>query len=886
MDTASISNLLGRAQQAVNNAQLATQLHRILQMQGQIRVINPSIIGDDTSKLHIFTPNQVSWPDNFYINLFLEGLGAPEKLSSYTAAAAVIPGLQQQVRDGHGGFLKRLFNPAAIRAGEQAAFDLKAKLDEIDAQGREVARLLEGAQLARDRQKQGVQLFPGVHGLGERYLETARAAVAQSLGISTGPAIGEALFIQWDAQTLAQARRVVQRYAQDPNSEFRLYADAQRCLAELNRLRVRILMEQLPIEALRTATDYRLRFGSLDSIHVSTVADVLRANISLLTTVSGIGEQTAQRMKAAAQTLETEALNRQTSFIGTEPSAPALELIKILAEFGQAETLSSEERARRVRVIDYVQAITPSVQPYVVVGAGADNGARIWEQLNSDLDWVNANPNLFYPQSIIEPAPDVWQDYLVRPAHYQALLSTLLGRDIDVEDELLDADTLKRIRELKLDTTHIKELHLRGYQSYGARFAIVREKVMIGDDMGLGKTVQAISVAAHLVATNKDFGVLVVVPASVIVNWVRECRRFTNLPVFVAHGDGKAETLGAWQKSNGILVCTYDGARSMDIPAPGLIIADEAHLIKNPETKRSKAVAQLVEAADYALLMTGTPLENRVGEFINLIKYIQPDLIVTGMESMGAEDFRRRIAPAYLRRNQADVLDELPEKTDSIEWIELTPADRAAYDAEVAAGNWMGMRRVAMLSPEGQEVSAKMARIQELLEEAEEHGRKALIFTFFLDVLDELEKHLGARVVGRISGEVPAIKRQELVDELSQAPAGSALIAQITAGGVGLNIQAASLCIICEPQVKPTIEQQAVARVHRMGQTATVQVHRLIGDETADERMLEILAGKREIFDVYARLSESAEVPDAVDITESQLAASIIDAERARLGIT
>jgi len=102
---------------------------------------------------------------------------------------------------------------------------------------------------------------------------------------------------------------------------------------------------------------------------------------------------------------------------------------------------------------------------------------------------------------------------------------------------------------------------------------------------------------------------------------------------------------------------------------------------------------------------------------------------------------------------------------------------------------------------------------------------------------------------------------------------------------VGLNIQSASQVIICEPQVKPTIEQQAVARVHRMGQTATVNVHRLIGDDTADERMLEILAGKTQIFDVYARLSETAETPDAVDITEAQLAASIIDAERARLGL-
>src|SRR5699024_5902365 len=143
-------------------------------------------------------------------------------------------------------------------------------------------------------------------------------------------------------------------------------------------------------------------------------------------------------------------------------------------------------------------------------------------------------------------------------------------------------DILQRIRNFKLDTKHVNGLHLRGYQSFGARFAIVQKKVLLGDDMGLGKTVQAITVAAHLAAIEKHFRTLVVVPASVLVNWARESKRFVNLPVYVAHGVGKQQAINDWSMTNGIAVCTFEGVRTMNIPAPGLVIVDVAHMIKNP----------------------------------------------------------------------------------------------------------------------------------------------------------------------------------------------------------------------------------------------------------------------------------------------------------------
>ncbi|MBD8030316.1 DEAD/DEAH box helicase [Corynebacterium gallinarum] len=884
MDRTHLQTQLTAAQQHLNRVQQAQELLRSLELPVRVHIHRKIGFGEpDQSRIVLLRDADLDWSSNFYTRVALEGTGAEEQLRRYITASSVLPGLMEAARAGTGGFLRRLFNPESIRRGETALEDLTPRVADLDRQVPGITPLLDAATTATSTQRGGVHLFPGAHPVGQRYIDAARAEIARQLG-EYAPG-----FRQWDGHHLTSVHRLVHTYASDPNSQVRLRAEAERALSQINRQRVEILLEQLPVDALRTATNHRLRFGSLDTIGVSTVAEVLRASESLLATAQGIGHQTARHMKAAAQTLQQEALGRNTVLIGDTPTQAAVALIRILARFEQADALSPAERERRNRVIDYIQQL-PAISAtdttgWIVVGAGPDQGDTAWNRITDDLAWVSANPNLFHPQHITPPPADIWDDYLTRPAHYQGLLATLLGREIEGVDEHLDTTVLQRIRELELDTTHLRNLHLRGYQSFGARFTVVQKKVLLGDDMGLGKTIQAISVAAHLTATEDNFRTLVVVPASVIVNWVRECRRFTDLPIFVAHGQDKEAAVTAWADTNGILICTYAGARSLDIPAPGLIIADEAHMIKNPTSKRSQACARLITAADYALLMTGTPLENKVSEFVALIRYIQPELITRGMSTMSAGDFRARIAPAYLRRNQADVLDELPERTDSIDWIELTPADRVAYDDQVRAGNWMGMRRSAMLAPKTSAISAKMKRIIELLDEAEEHGRKTLIFTFFLDILDELEHVLGERVTGRIDGSVPATRRQELVDALTDAPAGSALISQITAGGVGLNIQSASQVIICEPQVKPTIEQQAVARVHRMGQTATVNVHRLIGDDTADERMLEILAGKTQIFDVYARLSETAETPDAVDITEAQLAASIIDAERARLGL-
>ena len=172
-----------------------------------------------------------------------------------------------------------------------------------------------------------------------------------------------------------------------------------------------------------------------------------------------------------------------------------------------------------------------------------------------------------------------------------------------------------------------------------------------------------------------------------------------------------------------------------------------------------------------------------------------------------------------------------------------------------------------------------------LAELVRDHGREILADDAgFRGVLDDIASVLPGKVFGPLTGSVPAAKRQQMVDEFSRAGHGAVLVAQIVAGGVGLNIQAASVVVICEPQLKPTTEWQAIARSRRMGQLESVQVHRLLSEDGVDKRITEILARKSELFAEFARVSETAEsAPEAFDISDAEVAREIVAAERERL---
>jgi SNF2 family DNA or RNA helicase len=157
------------------------------------------------------------------------------------------------------------------------------------------------------------------------------------------------------------------------------------------------------------------------------------------------------------------------------------------------------------------------------------------------------------------------------------------------------------------------------------------------------------------------------------------------------------------------------------------------------------------------------------------------------------------------------------------------------------------------------EKSSKATRLLELVSEAESEQRKVIVFSFFLDTIEKVGAMLGDKCIGPINGSVSPARRQEIVDEFDKAPAGSVLVAQIQSGGTGLNIQSASVVIICEPQFKPSIENQAVSRAYRMGQSRNVLVYRLLCEDTVDEKITALLEEKQAVFDAFADRSAVGE---------------------------
>jgi SNF2 family DNA or RNA helicase len=417
---------------------------------------------------------------------------------------------------------------------------------------------------------------------------------------------------------------------------------------------------------------------------------------------------------------------------------------------------------------------------------------------------------------------------------------------------------------------------------------------------------------AHLAAGGETH-FLVVCPASVIVNWTREIGKHTRLTAHKVHGDDREPARLQWLAVGGVAVTTYEALRTLadpdvaldpdDVgPLPAVPLAmmtvDEAHYAKNPAALRTKAVRKWAHATQRVLFLTGTPMENRVEEFRTLVGHLRPDVASAVREldgALGGNRFRRAVAPVYLRRNQDDVLSELPPRLETPDWVDLSGPALDAYRQAVAEGNFMKMRRAAF-APGTVDGSAKLHRLADIVDEATDDGRKVVVFSFFRSVLDYTVAILGDKAVGPITGDVPPQQRQALVDEFTDATRPVVLVCQIQAGGVGLNIQAASVVIICEPQWNPAIEEQAIARAHRMGQVRRVDVHRLLAEHSVDQQMLEVTRAKRAEFDEYARRSDlAAATPDAIDISDlptatevaSQVEAErrIIEAERARLQV-
>jgi superfamily II DNA or RNA helicase len=445
---------------------------------------------------------------------------------------------------------------------------------------------------------------------------------------------------------------------------------------------------------------------------------------------------------------------------------------------------------------------------------------------------------------------------------------------------------------------------LRPYQKEGhawlSRLAAWGSGACLADDMGLGKTVQAI---ALLLDRAKHGPALVLAPTSVTLNWVDELRRFAPdlTPVVYADDRGALDKLGP----RDVLIASYgllvrDAARLAGTRF-ATIVLDEAQALKNASTQRAKAARAL--DGEFRLAMSGTPLENHVGELWSLFSIVFPGLLGSW------EQFRERFAipidrdrdpdaraalsrlirPFLLRRTKGEVARELPARTEIEVPVALSDDEAQLYeDARLAAVAHLAQetkklrdeqRRFQVLAaltrlrllashpklydPSSPVASSKMARLLELCEELRDEGHRALVFSQFTSHLALVKAELDRAKIRYLylDGATPMRTRAQLVERFQNGEADVFLIS-LKAGGTGINLTAADYVIHLDPWWNPAVEDQATDRAHRIGQTRPVTVYRLISRGTVEERILALHAEKRALVmgllegtDVAARLS-------------------------------
>ncbi|HEU5333877.1 MAG TPA: DEAD/DEAH box helicase [Actinocrinis sp.] len=705
---------------------------------------------------------------------------------------------------------------------------------------------------------------------------------------------------------LRRAGEVVGAVRDLGTGEERLFDQVRTAHSAYRAAEARRLLAEMPVARLSDVTSARLPLAKLQKAGYATVGSVLDADHARLAEVRGIGGRSSRYITAAAQRIAATVEDDVQVTADLDPGdARATALLSALHQVQGAERTLSRVREPARKLGEQLATLATVAHPLrsrmrrALAGAerrerARDAAVRIETLLDEAqskgrIDRIDA-ANQRLRAAPAKPAR-VRKDFEQNSAKYFSTLNRIVTTRVDGEAArgFLPTDLAERIAQQQLDRTHLK-VSLRGYQEFGARFVLAQRRVILGDEMGCGKTVEAIAAMAHLRAEgSRHF--LVICPASVLINWMREVAAHSTLRPYRMHGPGREANAADWVAKGGVGVTTFEAVQNLAVPGSvriAMLAVDEAHYVKNPDTLRSQTVRAWTARADRVVFLTGTPMENRVQEFRNLVDYLQPQLVGSVHDAdgvAGSRAFRKAVAPAYLRRNQEDVLAELPELVQVDEWEEFGPQELEVYREAVANRNFMAMRRAAYASGNPRS-SAKLRRLVEIADEARDSGRKVVVFSNFRDVLETVCEALGGRALGPLTGSVPPAKRQELVDAFAKSKGHAVLVSQIQAGGVGLNMQAASVVILCEPQVKPTLETQAIARAHRMGQINKVQVHRLLIADSVDQRMLELLDSKTALFDAYARRSELAETsPQALDLSDATLARKVVDAERARLGL-
>lgn len=450
------------------------------------------------------------------------------------------------------------------------------------------------------------------------------------------------------------------------------------------------------------------------------------------------------------------------------------------------------------------------------------------------------------------------------------------------------------------------EAHLRPYQAEGfewlSRLCEWGAGAILADDMGLGKTVQAIAV----MLARKTFGPsLLVVPTAVLYNWKSEMVRFAPSLRFADFNGGNREEIIKNLKDYDVVLCTY-GVLNTEIEALSkvewnLAVLDEAHAIKNKATQTSHSVMKI--SAQGRILLSGTPIQNDLSEIWNLFEFANSGYL--GSYQQFGERFilpiekkkdkekqhllKQLISPFILRRTKAEVLDELPEKTELIVPVELSEEELAIYE-NIRTRTLSGLQsekvnpiealmaltklRQAACSPELIDKhltipSSKIRVFLELVRELKENNHRALVFSQFTSFLALVRQALDKAGIEYLylDGSVPAVQRKKLVETYQNGDMPLFLIS-LKAGGTGLNLTAADYVIHLDPWWNPAVEDQASDRAYRIGQKRPVTIYKLISEKTVEQKILELHKTKKNLADALLEGSDVAKKLTKEEILE------------------
>ena len=525
--------------------------------------------------------------------------------------------------------------------------------------------------------------------------------------------------------------------------------------------------------------------------------------------------------------------------------APKIEVRPVDWQPAAPGVISISPTARRPKVRSYYFAAPVIEAPAATEQSPAPRRVPMGQSSSATSDRTRTKTRIAPPEDIVKLEDRLF--YVLQPA-----LESLLGGTMTLP------------------------FHPFPFQYEGVAFLYPRHSAVLADEMGLGKTMQAITAVRLLLHAGELRRILLICPKPLVTNWQREFEMWApEIPLTTVEGD---QTRRRWQWSQADAVVTIANyeliVRDQHLMAEtnlnyDLVVLDESQRIKNRNGTTAAAVCNIRRRRSWAL--TGTPVENSADDLVGIFEFVSPGMLSPGMRP-------RRIAQAVsdhvLRRTKDAVLEDLPPKMVRDTELRLTAEQYETYKQAEEEGvlrlSEMGdsitiqhvfqlvlrLKQICNFDPATGE-SAKLAQLEADLEEIARSGKKAIVFSQWVETLTRISKRLKRFGPLEYHGRVPSKQRDGVIEQFRNDPKSHVILMSYGAGSVGLNLQFSQYVFLFDRWWNPAVEDQAIARAHRVGSVGAVTVSRYLAINTIEERINQILEEKREIFDtIFANGNE------------------------------